>query len=165
MIFQLMLRVFYAMHDSKTPAIAGVWTMAVTVAGNYLVLAVLPAGQVVIGMAAVYGITSVLSVALAGKWPLRRVGSLDGRKVVRSLTRMHMATVPALIFTVAVTVVAGTVLRPGPVYGLVTVLVGGGGAVVLYLRFSKTLGVEELPALARTVAARFGQPPGAHAKG
>ena len=65
----------------------------------------------------------------------------------------------------AVTVAAGTVLRPGPVYGLVTVLVGGGGAVVLYLRFSKTLGVEELPALARTVAARFGQPPGAHAKG
>jgi len=162
-IFQLMLRVFYAMNDSKTPAIAGAWTMAVTVAGNYLVLAVLPAGQVVIGMAAVYGITSVLSAALAGKWLLRRVGSLDGRKVVRSLTRMHMATVPALIFTVAVTVVAGTVLRPGPVYGLVTVLVGG-GAVVLYLRFSKALGVEELPALARTIAARFGQPHGVDAK-
>jgi putative peptidoglycan lipid II flippase len=164
-IFQLMLRVFYAMHDSKTPAIAGFWTMAATVAGNYLVLAVLPAGQVVIGMAAVYGITSVLSAALAGKWLLRRVGSLDGRKVVRSLTRMHVATVPALIFTVAVTVVAGAVLRPGPVYGLVTVLVGGGGAVLLYLRFSKALGVEELPALARTITARFGQPPGAHAKG
>ena len=163
-IFQLMLRVFYALHDSRTPAIAGFWTMAAAVAGNYLVLAVLPAGQVVIGMAAVYGITSVLSAALAGKWLLRRVGSLDGRKVVRSLTRMHMATVPALIFAVAVTVVAGTVLRPGPVYGLVTVLVGGGGGVLLYLRFSKALGVEELPALARTVAARFGQPPGAHAK-
>jgi putative peptidoglycan lipid II flippase len=164
-IFQLMLRVFYAMHDSKTPAIAGFSTMAATVAGNYLVLAVLPAGQVVIGMAAVYGITSVLSAVLAGKWLLRRVGSLDGRKVVRSLTRMHMATVPALIFTIAVTVIAGTVLRPGPVYGLVTVLVGGGGAVLLYIRFSKALGVEELPALARTVAARFGQPHGAHAKG
>ena len=163
-IFQLMLRVFYALHDSRTPAIAGFWTMAAAVAGNYLVLAVLPAGQVVIGMAAVYGITSVLSAALAGKWLLRRVGSLDGRKVVRSLTRMHMATVPALIFAVAVTVVAGTVLRPGPVYGLVTVLVGGGGGVLLYLRFSKALGVEVLPALARTVAARFGQPPGAHAK-
>jgi hypothetical protein len=66
---------------------------------------------------------------------------------------------------VAVTVVAGTVLRPGPVYGLVTVLVGGGGAVLLYLRFSKTLGVDELPALAHTVAARFGQPPGMHRKG
>jgi putative peptidoglycan lipid II flippase len=119
-IFQLMLRVFYAMHDSKTPAIPGFWTMAATVAGNYLVLAVLPAGQVVIGMAAVYGITGVLSAALAGKWLRRRVGSLDGRKVVRSLTRMHMATVPALIFTIAITVIAGTVLRPGPVYGLVT---------------------------------------------
>jgi hypothetical protein len=35
------------------------------------------------------------------------------------------------------------VLRLGPLYGFVTVLVGGGG-VLLYLRFSKTLGVEEL---------------------
>jgi putative peptidoglycan lipid II flippase len=101
-------------------------------------------------------IVSVLSVALAGKWLLRRVGSLDGRKMVRSLTRMHMATVPALIFTIAVTIIAGTVLRPGPVYGLVTVLVGGGGAVLLYLRFFKALDVEELPAPACTVAARFG---------
>jgi len=76
-----------------------------------------------------------------------------------------MATLPALVFTIAVTVIAGTVLRPGPVYGLVTVLVGGGGAVLLYLRFSKALGVEELPTLGRTVAARFGQPHGMHAKG
>jgi putative peptidoglycan lipid II flippase len=164
-IFQLMLRVFYAMHDSRTPAIAGFWTMAATVAGNYIVLAVLPAGQVVIGMAAVYGITSLLSAALVGKWLLRRVGSLDGRKVVRSLTRMHVATVPALAFAVAVTVAAGVVLRPGPVYGLVTVLVGGGGAVLLYLRFSKTLGVAELPDLARLVATRFGRPPQADTKG
>lgn len=164
-IFQLMLRVFYAMHDSRTPAIVGFWTMAATVAGNYIVLAMLPAEQVVIGMAAVYGITSVLSAALAGKWLLRRVGSLDGRKVVRSLTRMHVATVPALAYAVAVTVAAGIALRPGPMYGLVTVLVGGGGAVLLYLRFSKALGVNELPDLARTIAARFGRPPGAHAKG
>jgi hypothetical protein len=56
------------------------------------------------------------------------------------------------------------VLRLGPLYGFVTVLVGGGG-VLLYLRFSKTLGVEEVPALVRTVPPRFGQPPGAHAKG
>ena len=90
---------------------------------------------------------------------------LDGRKVVRSLTRMHVATVPALAYAVAVTVAAGIALRPGPMYGLVTVLVGGGGAVLLYLRFSKALGVNELPDLARTIAARFGRPPGAHAKG
>lgn len=75
--------------------------MAATVAGNSIVLAVLPAQQVVIGMAAVYGITSVLSAVLAGKWLLRRVGSLDGRAVVRSLTRMHVAALPALAFAIA----------------------------------------------------------------
>jgi putative peptidoglycan lipid II flippase len=157
MVFQLMLRVFYAMHDSKTPAIVGFWTMVATVAGNLIVLAALPAEQVVIGMAAVYGITSVFSAALAGKLLLRRVGSLDGRAVVRSLTRMHVATVPGLIFAVAVMLAAGTVLHQGPVYGLVTVGIGGGGALLLYLRFARTFGVEEIPDLVRTVAGRFGR--------
>ncbi len=42
-IFQLLLRVFYAMHDSRTPAIIGFLTMIATVIGNFVVLAILPA--------------------------------------------------------------------------------------------------------------------------
>ena len=54
-IFQLLLRVFYALHDSRTPAIIGFLTMIATVIGNFIVLAILPPGEVVIGMAFVYG--------------------------------------------------------------------------------------------------------------
>jgi putative peptidoglycan lipid II flippase len=106
-------------------------------------------------MAAVYGITSVFSAALSGKLLLRRVGSLDGRLIVRSLTRMHVAALPSLIFAVLVTVAFGAILRPGPLYGFVTVAIGGGGALLVYLRVAGALGVEELPQLVRTVAGRF----------
>ena len=154
-IFQLMLRVFYAMHDSKTPAIIGFWTMVATVAGNILMLVLLPSAYVVIGMAAIYGITSVFSAALSGKLLLRRVGSLDGRLIVRSLTRMHVAALPALIFAVLATVAFGALLGPGPLYGLAAVAIGGGGALLVYLRFARSLGVDELPELFSTVAGRF----------
>ena len=43
MMFQLMLRVFYAMRDSRTPMYIGVGVMAINIAASLLALAVLPA--------------------------------------------------------------------------------------------------------------------------
>src|SRR5215467_1413662 len=59
MMFQLMLRVFYAMHDSRTPMFIGVAVMATNIAFSLLALAVLPAGHVVEGVAAAFGLASV----------------------------------------------------------------------------------------------------------
>ncbi len=42
MLFQLLLRVFYALHDSKTPALIGVATMVTNVGANLIALAVFP---------------------------------------------------------------------------------------------------------------------------
>jgi putative peptidoglycan lipid II flippase len=156
-IFQLLLRVFYAMHDSRTPAIIGFLTMIATVIGNFAVLALLPSGQVVIGMAFVYGLTSVFSAAIAWRLLNRRIGSLDGRVVTRSLVRMHVATIPALIFAVVTIVTVGVILHPGPVYGFIVTLVGGGGALLLYVIVAKTLRVDELSQLMRMVGGRFGR--------
>jgi putative peptidoglycan lipid II flippase len=156
-IFQLLLRVFYAMHDSRTPAIIGFLTAIATVIGNFVVLAILPPGQVVIGMAFVYGLTSVFSAAIAWRLLNRRIGSLDGRLVTRSLVRMHAATIPALIFAFVTVVTVGVILHPGPVYGFIVSLVGGGGALLLYVIVAKALHVDELSALMRMVGSRFGR--------
>jgi putative peptidoglycan lipid II flippase len=156
-IFQLLLRVFYALHDSRTPAIIGFLTMIATVIGNFVVLALLPPGQVVIGMAFVYGLTSVFSAAIAWRLLNRQIGSLDGRMVTRSLVRMHVATIPALIFAFVTIVTVGVILDPGPAYGFVVSLVGGGGAVLLYVIVAKALHVDELSQLMRMVGGRFGR--------
>jgi putative peptidoglycan lipid II flippase len=147
------------MHDSRTPAIIGFWTMVATVAGNFLVLAVLPAGEVVIGMAFVYGITSIFSATIAWRLLNRRVGSLDGRVITRSLIRMHAAAVPALVFAFAVSFWLRSVFHPGPVYGFLTVAVGGGGALLLYLIAAKALRLEELSPVLRMILGRFGKTP------
>jgi putative peptidoglycan lipid II flippase len=158
-IFQLLLRVFYALHDSRTPAIIGFVTMIATIIARLLVLALLPARDVVIGMAFLYGLTSILSVAIAWRLLNRRVGSLDGRVVTRSLVRMHVASIPAVIFAFAVSTVVGTIIHPGTVYGFVTVLIGGGGALLLFIAAAKILRLEELSHLMRMLAGRFGGRP------
>jgi putative peptidoglycan lipid II flippase len=156
-IFQLLLRVFYALHDSRTPAIIGFLTTIATVAGNVVVLVILPPGQVVIGMAFVYGLTSIFSAAIAWRLLTRQVGGLDGRLVTRSLVRMHVATIPALIFALVTILTVGSVLHAGPLYGLIVSIVGGGGALLLYIIVAKALHVTELSQLMRMVGGRFGR--------
>ena len=156
-IFQLLLRVFYALHDSRTPAIIGFLTMIATVIGNLIVAAILPPGQVVVGMAFVYGVSYVFSAAVAWRLLSRRVGGLDGRVVTRSLVRMHVATIPPLVLAFAVGAAVGAVVHPGPVYGFITVLIGGGGAVLLYIVVAKALRLDELNQLMRMVGGRFGR--------
>ena len=157
MLTQLQLRVFYSFQDSRMAALVGVLIMCVGIAGNLIALSVLPHPDVVAGLAVVYGIAN-LAGAIAG-WALlvRRVGSLDGWHIARSLTRMHMATVPGLIFAVAVMVGAGHVLHnPSAAYGLAVTVVGGGGAVLLYALCAKALRIAEFGFLAGTMAAKFG---------
>jgi murein biosynthesis integral membrane protein MurJ len=157
-IFQLLLRVFYALHDSRTPAIIGFLTMIAAVIGNLIVAAILPHGEVVVGMAFVYGVSYVFSAVIAWRLLNRRVGSLDGRVITRSLVRMHVATIPPLILAVAVSAAVGTVAHdPGRVYGFLTVLIGGGGALLLYVIVARALRLDELSQLMGMVGGRFGR--------
>ncbi|MGH3258734.1 MAG: murein biosynthesis integral membrane protein MurJ [Streptosporangiaceae bacterium] len=163
MLTQLQLRVFYSFQDSRTAAFVGLLTMGVSIAGDYVALSLLPRPDVVAGLAVAYGIAN-LTGAIAG-WALllRRVGSLDGWAIARSLSRMHLAAVPGLAFALIVMVGAGHVVHdPSSIYGLLVTVVGGGGAVLLYALSARALRVAEFGFVARTIAAKFGAPSRRH---
>ena len=163
MLTQLQLRVFYSFQDSRTAAFVGLLTMCVGITGNYIALSVLPRPDVVAGLAVVYGIANVVGAVAGWFLLLRRVGSLDGWAIARSLTRMHLATVPGFVFALAVMVGAGHVVHnPSAAYGLVVTVVGGGGAVALYALCARSLRVAEFGFLMKTMAARFGGQSGRH---
>jgi murein biosynthesis integral membrane protein MurJ len=157
MLTQLQLRVFYSFHENRTPAIIGMVMLLVGVIGDLVALSVLPSRQVVIGLAAAYDLMTLTGAVLA--WPLllRRVGSLDGWRITRNLVRMFIATLPGLVFALATMAVVGSALHAGPLYGLVSTLVGGGGALLLYAFCAKLLGIDEFRILVRSVAGRFGR--------
>ena len=157
MLTQLQLRVFYSFQDSRMAALVGVLIMCVGIAGNLIVLSVLPHPDVVAGLAVAYGIANLAGAIIGWALLLRRVGSLDGWAIARSLTRMHLATVPGLVFAVAVMIGAGHVLHnPSAAYGFAVTVVGGGGAVLLYALCARTFRVAEFGFLVRTATAKFG---------
>jgi putative peptidoglycan lipid II flippase len=157
MLTQLQLRVFYSFQQSRTPAIIGVVMLAVGIVGALVALTVLPKNQVVIGLAAAYGFVTLTGAVIA--WPLllRRIGSLDGWKITRSLVRMFLATLPGLVFILVTMAVLSSMLHAGPVYGFLATLIGGGGALVLYALCARLLGIEEFRVLMRSLTGRFGR--------
>ena len=156
MLTQLQLRVFYAFRQNRTPAIIGMVMLIVGVIGAVVAVTVLPYSQTVIGLAFAYDLVSLTGAAIA--WPLllRRVGSLDGWRITRSLVRMVLATLPGLVFIFVVIAVIGSFMHQGPLYGFVVTVIGGSGALLLYALCARILGIEEFRTLMRSVGGRFG---------
>ena len=157
MMFQLMLRVFYAMHDSRTPMYIGVAVMATNIAFSLLALAVLPAGHVVEGVAAAFGLANVVGTVISWRILSHRLHGLAGRQIAGSLVRMHLAAIPGLFFALAASLMVGVILPPGPAFGIVTVIIGGSGALLLYLLFAKALGISEVTELTSGLRTRLGR--------
>jgi murein biosynthesis integral membrane protein MurJ len=156
MLFQLLLRVFYAMHDSRTPAFIGLAAMTVNIGVNIAAWKLLPPGQVTAGLAAGFGVANLAGTAVAW-WIVRgRTGGLDGRRIGWTLVRTLLAALPAMIFAIAMAMAVGVLFHPGAVNGFFTAVLGGAGALLLYLLFARALGVRELSELAGTVTGRFG---------
>ena len=155
MLFQLLLRVFYALHDSKTPALIGVVTMVANVGANLLALALFPKSEVVAALGAGFGLANLVGSACAWRVLSRRIGGLAGNQIGSSLIRMHAAAVPAAVFALAVAVTVTTVFSTAKGYAAIVVLVGGAGALLLYVVFSRLLRVTEVTDLTGMVRSRL----------
>jgi putative peptidoglycan lipid II flippase len=155
MMFQLMLRVFYALHDSRTPMFIGVGVMITNITVSLLSLSMLPTGHVVEGLAAAFGLANLVG-AIISWWILsHRMRGLAGHEIARSLVRMHLAAIPAAVFALAISIAVGVVLPAGPVFGLTTLIFGGSGGLLLYVMFAKALGVTELDELTTGLRSRL----------
>ena len=149
MIFQLQLRVFYSVHDSKTPALIGLVTMSVNIVANLIALSVLPKSELIAGLGAGFGLSNVAGLVVAWRILSVRLRGLDGYRIGRSLVRMHAAALPAALLAVLVGLLVGN--------AYVVVIIGGGLSVGMYLLFARVLRIEELTNLSRTVLARLGR--------
>jgi putative peptidoglycan lipid II flippase len=155
MLFQLLLRVFYSLHDSRTPALIGVVTMVTGVGANLLALAIIPPSEVVAALGAAFGLANLVGTAVAWRVLGRRLGGLAGRQIGRSLVRMHVAALPAAIFALAVAVVVTLALPTGRTGAFLIVVVGGAGALLCYLAAARALRLQEITDLTAMARSRL----------
>jgi putative peptidoglycan lipid II flippase len=98
----ILLRTFYALEDTRTPFFIQLVQAGLFVVGALLV-ALLPKDQIAIGIAVVTSIAGTVQTIVAAVVLRRRMGGLDGRRVIRSFLIYLLATIPAAIAGVALT--------------------------------------------------------------
>ncbi|WP_393916537.1 murein biosynthesis integral membrane protein MurJ [Halostreptopolyspora alba] len=95
-VFQLMLRVFFAMGDTRTPALISVANVGVHGVLACTAYVVLPPHQAVVGVAGGFMLSFVSGLTIAGVILSKRLGGLDGRRVLGTLLRLHLAAAPSV---------------------------------------------------------------------
>ena len=66
-----------------------------------------------------------------------------------------MAALPGMLFALAAAYMFGVIFAPGPVFGLITIIFGGSGALLLYSLFSRALRIGEFTELTSGLMARL----------
>lgn len=89
--FQLLLRAFYAMQDTRTPALINMGENAIFIAGNVLLFRYLSVGGLALSNGIGYGFASVAALVVLR----RRLHGLDGRHLVGVLAQVLVAGLAA----------------------------------------------------------------------
>ncbi len=140
-IYQLFLRAFYALQDTRTPFFINCATTIVNIAINVPMFAIIGVEGLALGHAASY----LFGVALQSFVLTRRIHGLDRKRVLASAFRIGAAGLVMGLFVWGASIGMGRVIDPVGLWQqavllLVPVLVG----LASYLGLAHLFGVEEL---------------------
>jgi putative peptidoglycan lipid II flippase len=163
----LFQRVFYAFEDAKTPFLVQVPIVVIWSVGNLLSLRLLDPVWIVVGVGISMAVANTFGAGLAAFLLHRRLGSIDGPRVVQTHIRLVVAAgaggACAWLSSVAIHGVAGE----GKMAAMTATVVGGlvlVGVYVVMLRLLRVTELEEaiLPLVRRRRGASTTQRRGAH---
>jgi putative peptidoglycan lipid II flippase len=151
--FQLLTRTFYAMQDTKTPAMVNVGAGLVNIAAALVYTG--PLGLGLPGMALAHATSYVVGASVLLLLLRRRLGPIDGRRIATTVVKSVAAALPAAagaagVLEVWETSVDAPVLTQGAHVG-VAVAVG----VLVFLISALILRVGEVDDLRRALVRRF----------
>jgi putative peptidoglycan lipid II flippase len=155
-IYQLMLRVFYAHRDTRTPALIGMVTVTTNIIMAFTAYNVLDVEWIVVGIAGGFAITNVVGTLTCWLVLRRKLGGVDGRRIVGGHLKLAVALWPLIGFAYAAHTVADALGDTSTlVPALVTLVVGSAGGGALYVVFAKLLRVEEIQTAISTFARKL----------
>ena len=150
----LALRGFYALEDTRTPFFLQVAIASANAALAFAAFAVLPTRLLVVGLAVAYSLAYVLGLFLSVSVLRRRLGGVDGYRVLRTYVRLVVAAAPAAAGAYGVSSVAAATMGEGLVSSLLALVVGGLVLITGYVVLARVLRVGELSSLLDLVRTR-----------
>ena len=153
--YQLQLRAFYAMQDTRTPTLVNLGVNATLVAVDLALFALLPDDLAVVGLAAGHATSFVAGLVLCSFVLSRRLGGLDAGPVVRTAVRCLLAAALAAAPAALVAEVAARALGEGPLGAGIAVMAAGAVLAAGYLLLARRLRVPEVEQVAGPVLRRL----------
>jgi putative peptidoglycan lipid II flippase len=150
--FMLFLRAFYAMQDTRTPALINVVAVTLNTAANFALFPVLGVQGLALGHAVAYGFAAVA----AGLLLRRRLGGLEGRSLARGLGKIAVAAA----LTAAASWGAARLMLTlvgADTFGEQLIQVGAGvlAGIIIFLGAALLFRMEELTLVKRAMFARM----------
>ncbi len=156
-ISQLQVFAFYALPDTRTPALINIPVVAVRVIVDLLVYWLLPASAVAAGLMVGNAISFVVAAVLGAVLLRRRLGGLGVRRTGRTLGKLTVAAVVAMIPAGLLAYLLTRVIGEGKLASLVTVVLAGGVLAAGYLAGALLLRVAEVNQVWTMVRTRLGR--------
>ncbi|GGT25943.1 murein biosynthesis integral membrane protein MurJ [Nonomuraea spiralis] len=105
--YQIMLRAYYALGDTRTPALISVVVSAALLVLSLVAARLVPGRDMVVALAACTALAYALGFVIVAQLLRRRIGRIDGHRLLSSYGRMSVATVLAAGLGLAVGVGLG----------------------------------------------------------
>lgn len=154
-ISQLQLFAFYAMPDTKTPALINLPVVGLRVAVDIVLFLLLPVAWVAAGLMFGNAVSFVLAAAVGYALLRRRIGRLGLTTVLAALARITAAAVaagiPAGLVVLAITYWWGD----NKVQSIVTLIAGGSVLLASYVAFAYLLGIREVRDVGALIRSRI----------
>jgi putative peptidoglycan lipid II flippase len=153
-LFQLLLRAFYAMQDTRTPALINIAAVSLNTAVNFLYFFAFGLGVrgLALGHATAYTFASITAIIVLR----RKLGGLDGRRVWSGIARSAVAAVATGGAAWLVAHVVGSVVDPSSLLGAAAqVFLAIAAGLLVFAAAALILRIEEIDTVRDQLAARW----------
>lgn len=161
--YQLQLRAFYALQDTRTPFLINLCVNAALVVVDLALYLTLPDELKIVGLAAGHATSFVVGLAVCSRVLSGRLAGLDGGLAVRTAVRALVAVLlPSTVAWTIAHLVRGEVgeVGEGPAGSSAALAVGGSVLAVGYLLLARRMRITELDEVVGPVLRRLSLPRG-----
>lgn len=156
-ISQLQLFAFYAMPDTRTPALINLPVAGLRIVVDLIFLYALPVLWVNAGLMVGNAVSFVLAVAIGYRLLRQRLGNVELAEVLSTLGRLTAAALIAAVPTLLVALILEHLLGLGYAGSVIGLIVSGLVLIVVYLAAAVALRVREVNEVWGMVRGRLGR--------